>query len=309
MLEDYNPPTTSSHSSLRSEWAPIRILKIEDKNYPKLLKEIKEPPKVLYYRGELNPGDQCFAIVGTRRCSDYGKQVALEMAGDLAEAGLIIVSGLAPGIDTFAHTATVERKKRTIAVLGTGIDEKTIYPQSNLKLAQRILETGGCLISEYPPGTPGSKFTFPQRNRIISGLSLGVLVVEAKEKSGALITANWAKKQGRKIFAIPGLIHSLNSKGPHYLIKNGAKLVENANDILKELNLPAGRQVYQKGIIGETLEENLILKALEEEALYVDKIIEKTRLPAATVASTLSILEIKGKVRNLGNNVYAISYR
>jgi len=309
MLEDYNPPTTSSHSSLRSEWAPIRILKIEDKNYPKLLKEIKEPPKVLYYRGELNPGDQCFAIVGTRRCSDYGKQVALEMAGDLAEAGLIIVSGLAPGIDTFAHTATVERKKRTIAVLGTGIDEKTIYPQSNLKLAQRILETGGCLISEYPPGTPGSKFTFPQRNRIISGLSLGVLVIEAKEKSGALITANWAKKQGRKIFAIPGLIHSLNSKGPHYLIKNGAKLVENANDILKELNLPAGRQVYQKGIIGETLEENLILKALEEEALYVDKIIEKTRLPAATVASTLSILEIKGKVRNLGNNVYAISYR
>jgi len=309
MLEDYNPPTTSSHSSLRSEWAPIRILKIEDKNYPKLLKEIKEPPKVLYYRGELNPGDQCFAIVGTRRCSDYGKQVALEMAGDLAEAGLIIVSGLAPGIDTFAHTATVERKKRTIAVLGTGIDEKTTYPQSNLKLAQRILETGGCLISEYPPGTPGSKFTFPQRNRIISGLSLGVLVVEAKEKSGALITANWAKKQGRKIFAIPGLIHSLNSKGPHYLIKNGAKLVENANDILKELNLPAGRQVYQKGIIGETLEENLILKALEEEALYVDKIIEKTRLPAATVASTLSILEIKGKVRNLGNNVYAISYR
>ena len=309
MLEDYNPPTTSSHSSLRSEWAPIRILKIEDKNYPKLLKEIKDAPKVLYYRGELNPGDQCFAIVGTRRCSDYGKQVALEMAGDLAEAGLIIVSGLAPGIDTFAHTATVERKKRTIAVLGTGIDEKTIYPQSNLKLAQRILETGGCLISEYPPGTPGSKFTFPQRNRIISGLSLGVLVVEAKEKSGALITANWAKKQGRKIFAIPGLIHSLNSKGPHYLIKNGAKLVENANDILKELNLPAGRQVYQKVIIGETLEENLILKALEEEALYVDKIIEKTRLPAATVASTLSILEIKGKVRNLGNNVYAISYR
>ena len=309
MLEDYNPPTTSSHSSLRSEWAPIRILKIEDKNYPKLLKGIKEPPKVLYYRGELNPGDQCFAIVGTRRCSDYGKQVALEMAGDLAEAGLIIVSGLAPGIDTFAHTATVERKKRTIAVLGTGIDEKTIYPQSNLKLAQRILETGGCLISEYPPGTPGSKFTFPQRNRIISGLSLGVLVVEAKEKSGALITANWAKKQGRKIFAIPGLIHSLNSKGPHYLIKNGAKLVENANDILKELNLPAGRQVYQKGIIGETEEENLILETLKEGPLDIDKIIEKTRLPAATVASTLSILEIKGKVRNLGNNVYAISYR
>ena len=308
MLEDYNPPTTSSHPSLRSEWAPIRILKMEDKNYPKLLKEIKEPPKVLYYRGELNPGDQCFAIVGTRRCSDYGKQVALEMAGDLAEAGLIIVSGLAPGIDTFSHATTVERGKRTIAVLGTGLDEKTIYPQSNLKLAQRILETGGCLISEYPPGTPGSKFTFPQRNRIISGLSLGVLVVEAKEKSGALITADWAKKQGRKIFAIPGPIHSLNSKGCHYLIKHEvAKLVENANDILKELNLPPTTR--PGGVEGENEEENLILKALEEKALYVDKIIEKTKLSAASIASSLAILEIKGKVRNLGNNVYAISYR
>ena len=288
----------------------IKTISVKDKNYPKLLKEIKNPPEVLYYRGELNPDEKCFGVVGTRMFSSYGKQVVLEIAGDLAEAGLTIVSGLAPGIDTFAHTATVERRKRTIAVLGTGIDERSIYPQSNLNLARKILETGGCLISEYPPGTRGTNFTFPQRNRIISGLSLGVLVVEAKEKSGALITADWAKKQQRLVFAIPGPIHSLNSKGCHYLIKHEvAKLIENANDILKELNLPAGRQVYQKGIIGETLEENLILKALEEEALYVDKIIEKTRLPAATVASTLSILEIKGKVRNLGNNVYAISYR
>jgi len=288
----------------------IKTISVKDKNYPKLLKEIKNPPEVLYYRGELNPDEKCFGVVGTRMFSSYGKQVVLEIAGDLAEAGLTIVSGLAPGIDTFAHTATVERRKRTIAVLGTGIDERSIYPQSNLNLARKILETGGCLISEYPPGTRGTNFTFPQRNRIISGLSLGVLVVEAKEKSGALITADWAKKQQRLVFAIPGPIHSLNSKGCHYLIKHEvAKLVENANDILKELNLPAGRQVYQKGIIGETLEENLILKALEEEALYVDKIIEKTKLSAASIASSLAILEIKGKVRNLGNNVYAISHR
>ena len=288
----------------------IKTISVKDKNYPKLLKEIKNPPEVLYYRGELNPDEKCFGVVGTRMFSSYGKQVALEIAGDLAEAGLTIVSGLAPGIDTFAHTATVERRKRTIAVLGTGIDERSIYPQSNLNLARKILETGGALISEYPPGTRGTQFTFPQRNRIISGLSLGVLVVEAKEKSGALITADWAKKQQRLVFAIPGPIHSLNSKGCHYLIKHEvAKLVENANDILKELNLPAGRQVYQKGIIGETLEENLILKALEEEALYVDKIIEKTKLSAASIASSLAILEIKGKVRNLGNNVYAISHR
>jgi len=288
----------------------IKTISVKDKNYPKLLKEIKNPPEVLYTRGELKPDEKCFGVVGTRMFSSYGKQVALEIAGDLAEAGLTIVSGLAPGIDTFAHTATVERRKRTIAVLGTGIDERSIYPQSNLNLARKILETGGALISEYPPGTRGTQFTFPQRNRIISGLSLGVLVVEAKEKSGALITAEWAKKQQRLVFAIPGPIHSLNSKGCHYLIKHEvAKLVENANDILKELNLPAGRQVYQKGIIGETLEENLILKALEEEALYVDKIIEKTKLSAASIASSLAILEIKGKVRNLGGNIYAINYR
>jgi len=294
----------------------IKTIDIDNKEYPKFLKEIKDPPKVLYYRGKLEPNDNCFAIVGTRRCSSYGKETALEIAGDLAEAGLTIVSGLAPGIDTFAHQAVVERTRlrqgyggRAIAVLGTGIDERSIYPQSNLKLAQKILETGGCLISEYPPRTPGSQFTFPQRNRIISGLSLGVLVVEAKEKSGALITANWAKKQGRKVFAIPGPIYSSNSKGCHYLIKNGAKLVENANDILLELNLPAGRQVYQKGIISETLEENLILNALKEEFLYIDKIIEKTKLSAAEVASTIAILEIKGKVRNLGNNIYAINHR
>jgi DNA processing protein len=286
----------------------IKTIKIEDKNYPKLLKEIKDAPKVLYYRGELKSDEQCFAVVGTRRFSSYGKQVALEMAGDLAEAGLTIVSGLAPGIDTFCHQATVERNKRTIAVLGTGLDEKTIYPQSNLKLAEKILETGGCLISEYPPGTPGSQFTFPQRNRIISGLSLGVLVIEAKQKSGTLITTEWAKKQSRKVFAVPGPIHSLNSKGCHYLIKNGAKLVENANDILKELNLSC--LTYDvKHSTGENKEENLILGALKEGTLYIDKIIERTKLSPAKTASNLAILEIKGKVRNLGNNVYAISHR
>jgi len=285
----------------------IKTITIEDKNYPKLLKEIKDAPEVLYYRGELKPNEQCFAVVGTRRCSPYGKQVALEIAGDLAEAGLTIVSGLAPGIDTFSHQASVERRKRTIAVLGTGLDEKSIYPQSNLKLARKIIETGGCLISEYPPGTPGSNFTFPQRNRIISGLSFGVLVVEAKQKSGALITADYAFKQKRKVFAIPGQIHSSNSKGCHYLIKNGAKLVENANDILKELNLP---QLAKKtGLVeGENEEENLILDVLKEEVLDIDKIIEKTGLSAQRVASTLAILEIKGKIRNLGGNVYAISY-
>ncbi len=283
----------------------IKEISIEDKNYPKLLKEIKNSPKVLYCKGEILPKENCFAIVGTRRYSSYGKQVALEIAGDLAEAGLIIVSGLAPGIDTFCHQAVTERKKRTIAVLGTGIDERSIYPKSNIKLARRILETGGCLISEYPSGTSGTQFTFPQRNRIISGLSLGILVIEAKQKSGALITAEWARKQKRKIFAVPGSVYSSNSKGCHFLIKQGAKLVENANDILKELNLPCLMSEIEK-LAGETPEENLILNALKEGALYIDKIIEKTKLSTAAVASTLAILEIKGKVRNLRANIYAI---
>ena len=215
----------------------IKTIAIEDKEYPKLLKEIKNPPKILYFLGKILPQENCFAIVGTRLCSSYGKQVALEIAGDLTEAGLTIVSGMALGVDSFSHKAVVEKNKRTIAVLGTGLDEESIYPRENIKLANRIIETGGCLISEYPPKTRGSKFTFPERNRIISGLSFGVLVVEAKQKSGALITAEWAKKQGRKVFAIPGTIHSFNSKGAHRLIKQGAKLVEDTNDVLKELNL------------------------------------------------------------------------
>lgn len=286
----------------------IKKVFIKDKNYPELLKKLKDGPKTLYYRGKVLAKENCFAIVGTRLCSSYGKEVVFEIAGELAEAGLTIVSGLAPGIDTFAHQATIERNKRTIAVLGTGLDKESIYPRSNLKLAEKILETGGCLISEYPPGTPGSKFTFPNRNRIISGLSLGVLVVEAKEKSGALITANWARKQGRKIFAIPGPIHSLNSKGCHYLIKRGTKLVENTNDILKELNLPCSSPGDEQ-IKGKTLEENLILGVLKEGALDIEKIIERTKLNVSIVASTLAILEIKGKVRNLGGNIYAISHR
>lgn len=283
----------------------IKTISIKDKNYPKLLREVKDRPEILYYRGELKPEENCFAIVGTRLASAYGKQVALEIAGDLAEVGLTIVSGLAPGIDSFVHQAAVEKGKRTIAILGTGLDEKSIYPQSNLKLAKKILENNGCLISEYPIGTRGTKFTFPQRNRIISGISLGVLVVEAKEKSGALITTDWAFRQKRKVFAIPGPIHSPNSQGCHYLIKQGAKLVENTNDILKELNLPP--KEFSSFYQGENKEENLILETLKEGVLDIDKIIEKTGLSAAIVASTLTILEIKNKVRNLGGNIYTLT--
>ncbi len=283
----------------------IKTININDKNYPKLLKEIKNAPKILYYKGNFLPDEKCFAVIGTRRYSIYGKQTALEISGDLVEAGLTIVGGLAPGIDTFAHTAAVERKKRTIAVLGTGIDEKSLYPKENILLSRKIVELGGLLLSEYPPGTRGTRFTFPQRNRIISGLSLGTLVIEAKEKSGSLITANYTFSQRRKIFAVPGSIYSLNSRGTNLLIKQGAILTRNANDVLKELKLSKIANSSNE-VEGENEEENLILKILKEETLYVDKIIEKTKLPAAKIAGILAILEIKGKIRDLGGNIYAL---
>ena len=286
----------------------VKSISIEDKNYPKLLKKIQNPPKILYFLGEIKSQENCFAIVGTRKCTNYGKEIAYQISADLAEAGLTIVSGFAPGIDTIAHKATIERGKRTIAVLGTGLDEKAIYPKSNLKLIDKILENGGCLISEFEPGTHGTKYTFPQRNRIISGLSFGVLVVEARMGSGSLITANYAKEQGRKIFAVPGSVFSQTSKGCHFLIKKGAKLVESAKDILEELGIEKAK-LREKEIKGKTPEENLILEVLKEGALDIEKIIEKTKLSPSKVASLLSILEIEGKIKNLGGGIYAIGNR
>ena len=284
----------------------IKEIKIEDKNYPELLKKIPDPPKTLYFRGELKKEELCFGVVGTRRYSAYGRQSTIDIVGKLIEKGLTIVSGLAPGIDTFAHQTCVERKKRTIAVLGTGLDEKSIYPQSNIGLTRKIIETGGCLVSELSPGTPGSKFTFPKRNRIISGLSYGLLVIEAKNKSGSLITARYAFEQKRNVFAVPGPIYSSNSAGPHKLIKKGAKLVDNPNDILQELNLPVFESKDNQINNADNPEELLVLGALKEEPLHIDKIIEKTKLKTTTVASTLAVLEIQEKVRNLGGNIYGV---
>lgn len=284
----------------------IEILTIKDENYPRLLKEISLPPFLLYCKGELKPEESCFAIVGTRRCTGYGKQVAEELAADLINAGLTIVSGMARGIDTVAHKEAVKRSKRTIAVLGSGIDERSIYPSENLKLAREIVKSGGAVISEFPVGDKGLPHHFPQRNRIISGLSLGVLIVEAKMKSGAMITASWAADQGRDVFAVPGPINLPTSEGPNYLIKQGAKLTTDVNDILEELNLPL-KSVEEKEIKAETPEEEKILEILQQEPLHIDKIIEKTKLNTNVVSSALLMMEVKGMVKNLGGNTYALS--
>lgn len=276
---------------------PIKRITFKDKNYPQILKKIPHFPKILYFKGKtiLKKGEKAIAIVGTRRYSSYGKAVAFEMVSSLARAGLTIVSGLAPGIDTFAHQFTLEAGGKTIAVLGTGLDEKVIYPRSNLSLAKRILQGGGVLLSEFPPKTPGSKFTFPKRNRIISGLSLGVLVIEADERSGALITANYAKIQKRKVFAIPGSIFSKKSRGTNKLIKEGAILVTKAEEILKIFKIKEEKREEKEGGF-----EGKILKFLKEGPLTFDQLIERIKISSSQLLVFLSSLEAKGLIKDLG---------
>jgi len=285
----------------------IQTISIQEKGYPEILKKIKNPPSLLYFQGKILEKEKCFAVVGSRKCSPYGKEATFRIVSELALAGLTIVSGLAPGIDTIAHKTALELKKRTIAVLGTGLEEKVIYPQENLTLARKIVNQGGLLLSEYPPFTHGSKFTFPARNRLISGISLGVVIVEADLKSGALITAQWAKQQKRKIFAVPGSIYSRLSQGPHFLIKQGAILVENGQDILKVLGLKIKTKEKSKEKEAEDEESKLILKVLEKGAQNINQIIEATRLAPKKVISLLSLMEIEGKVKNLGNNTFILN--
>ncbi len=294
--------------NLLDNW-PIQKIGIEEAGYPKTLKTMANTPALLYYRGKLLADEKSFAIVGTRRYSDYGKEIAFAFGRELSQAGLTIVSGMAHGIDTLAHQGVLEAAGRTIAVLGTGLAEQTIYPQENLGLAKQILEKDGCLLSEYPPEYPGSKYTFPQRNRIVSALSLGVLVVEAKFKSGALITANWARKQNKKIFAIPGNIYAKNSKGPHLLIRQGATLVEKPSEILKALGLeqlPLSSSTLPTGKVAGNTVEQKILQVLNQGSLHIDTIITGTKLSASDVASSISLLELNERIKNLGGDVYAL---
>ena len=200
----------------------IKKVNINDKEYPSLLRFISNPPINLYYRGLILPNKNCFAIVGARNCSARGKEIALEITKELSKY-FIIVSGLASGIDTFSHTATIKEEERTIAVLGTGLDEKVIYPKENLELSKNIIKTGGCLISEYSPNTRGSKKTFPERNRIISGISLAILAIEAKERSGTSIVIRKALEQNKKVFTINSF---------HF---PKTQIIKTSQDILKEI--------------------------------------------------------------------------
>ncbi len=285
----------------------MKKITIKEQAYPQALRKINEPPQKLYVKGTI-PKGPCFAVVGTRRYSSYGQRAALDIVSELSRAGLVIVSGMARGIDTFAHQACLKEDGKTIAVLGTGIDEKSIYPKDNLELSRAIVSQGGCLLSEQKPGTPGYKSNFLKRNRIISGLCLGVLVIEAKTRSGALSTANWARKQGKKLFALPGSIYALNSRGTNALLKKGAAPVTSAQDVLKKLKIRKLKLNYasnkKKSLSNE---EKLVFKKLKQKPLHVEEIIEATGLKAHKVCSILTLMESKGIIKEFGVNSYVIN--
>lgn len=282
----------------------ISVVTVLDKNYSKLLKEIYNPPPLLYYHGSLDlNNDFPLAVVGTRKISEYGRQVTQQIVKDLAEGGLTIISGLALGVDAVAHQSAVNCGGKTVAVLGSGLD--LVYPISNHRLADKIIKNGGSIISEFPLGTPPYKSNFPQRNRIISGLSLGVVVTEAGSDSGALITAKYALEQNREIFAVPGNIYSQGSAGPHQLIKMGGQLITSAADILEVLNLQQAKNFKATKIsIPETENEKKLLELLEKEPLHVDKLSQISRLDISVINSTLTVMEMKGLVKNLGGQKY-----
>ena len=284
----------------------VKVLTYDSPAYPQRLKEIYDYPPVLYVRGNLLPEDECcLAVVGTRRATVYGRQVTEEIVSDLARNKITIISGLAKGIDSIAHRAALEASGRTIAVFGCGLD--IVYPAENAKLAREIMEHGA-LISEYPLGIRPKADNFPRRNRIMSGMSLGVLVVEAGESSGALITANQALEQNRDVFAIPGSILSPASKGANHLIQEGAKLVRNYVDVLEELNLAmVAQQLELKELLPTDETEAVLLKQLSHEPTHIDEVCRHSNLTTALVSSTLSTMELKGMVKQVGSMNYVLA--
>lgn len=281
----------------RLENEKVRIIPFTDNEYPFLLREIEDAPIVLYVKGEIKDDDRfSIAVVGSRKATSYGRLVAEKIATELAGSGFTIVSGMARGVDTIAHSASLKTGGRTVAVMGSGID--FIYPPENKGLFKRITESG-YVVTEFPLGTPPNKENFPRRNRLISGLSLGVVVIEATEDSGALITARTALEQGREVFAVPGNINSPNSKGTNELIKNGAKLIQRSEDIIEEL-APQLRGFIRSKKKEEyshlSDEEREVCNKLSSEPRHIDEIIRECRLPMQRMLSILLELELKGIV-------------
>ncbi|MEW6201542.1 MAG: DNA-processing protein DprA [bacterium] len=279
----------------------VKIVTMEDDDYPVPLRTIPQPPPVLYIKGKWEKTDErSIAIVGSRRCTQYGRDLASEIAEGLAKQSVTVVSGLAAGIDTWAHRGALSAGGRTIAVLGSGIDY--IYPPLNKRLAEEIAGSGA-IITEFPFGEKPEKRNFPRRNRIISGLTLGTIVIEARPGSGALITAEYAAAQGRRIFAVPGDVKTELNRGPHQLIRSGAALVESAEHVLQELGIePTQEQIhFEPELEGR---EQLIYSMISTAPCSFDEICARTSSTASEVSSTLLMLEMKNLIRQLPGKMY-----
>lgn len=296
------------HELERLEKLRIRIITWKDDTYPPLLRRIEYAPPVLYMCGTLTDDDRQYTIgiVGTRKMSSYGRQVTERFASELVKGKITVVSGLALGVDTVAHTTALDHNGRTIAVLASGLD--IIYPQTNYGLARRIIESGqGALLTPFPLGVQPDKGNFPARNHIISALSLGVLVTEAPPKSGALITANSALEQGREVFAVPGGIFSPASAGVNKLIQDGAHPVTSVNDILERLNLfMVPQHMEAQAILPDNDEERVLLKLLSHEPTHIDELTRGSHMDASQVSATLTMMELKGMIRSLGGMQYVL---
>ncbi len=285
----------------------VTVISWEDKKYPLLLKNISDPPICLYVKGNINNFDfdkLTIGIVGTRTPTIYGQQIARKFSSELTRAGFTIVSGLAIGVDAIAHWECLNSAGKTIAVLGCGVN--IIYPADNRNLYYKIIEKGGLIISEFPPEQLVLKGLFIARNRIISGLSKGVIIIEGGEHSGALITARYAAEQGRDVFAPPAPINSNMSQAPNILLKEGAKLITSVNDVFEEFNLkitPAKKEDILKDL---SEEEKSIVELLTKKSMIVDEIVVSIKIPTNQVLNTLSVLEIKGIIEKNSQNQYQL---
>lgn len=286
----------------------ITALTLIDDNYPDLLKQMHDPPFVLYYKGLYKKEllKNCIGMVGTRKPSYSGKKSAFNISNDLAKNGITVVSGMAAGVDTESHKGALKVDNGyTVAVLGSGVE--FIYPSSNKNLYYEIMEKG-CIVSEYPPETPPDSWRFPARNRIISGLSKGVVIVEAAEKSGALITADFALEQGKEVFALPGDINNPMSKGPNNLLKQGANIVTEISDIMNVFNWQNNPQVEEIKpnieILNLNDSEKMIYMLLEDKPQHIDLIISKLSLPLSEISSNLIMLEIKQLIKQLPGKLF-----
>ena len=282
------------------ERSNVRLLCWDSAEYPTALRNIPGSPPSIYVKGELTERDDwSIAIVGTRRVTAYGKQMSAEIARALVANGITIVSGLARGVDSIAHEIAVDNGGRTIGVLGSGID--SIYPPENRRLAERIANGQGAVISEYAPGVKPEAKNFPPRNRIISALSLGTVVIEAGKRSGALITAKFAREQGREVYAVPGNVTNPSCEGSNRLIQSGARLLMGAEDILQDLQLERieEKQAVQM-MLPDSAEEAALVPHLARTPMHVDELSRLAGMPAAQVSSTLTMMELKGAVRQVG---------